>query len=336
MRCYLVDRVDGGRVATGSGACLGGVVDRNLADLPPGDVLVRVRWSSLNYKDALAASGHAGVVKHLPHVPGIDGAGVVEESTDARFPPGCPVLVSSGPVGADRWGAWADYVRVPADLVIPVPPELSLRESMICGTAAFTAALCVEALQQHGIEPAAGEVVVTGATGGVGCFAVRLLSQLGYSAVAVTGKRAQHGRLLSWGARRVLAREEVDRDHGKPLLSARWAGAVDTVGGWMLASLVRETRVRGCVAACGVVAGADLPLTVYPFILRGVTLAGIDASTHPAPLRSAVWQKLAGPWRIRDLESLATTVRLQDLDAAVARILRGEIVGRVVVDLEGT
>jgi len=302
--------------------------------LPAGDVLIRVRWSALNYKDALAATGHPGVMRAFPHVPGIDAGGVVVESRDPRFSPGDEELVHSCDVGAGRWGAWAEYVRTPGDWVVPLVEGLTLREAMIYGSAGVTAVLCIDALRHHGVQPDRGEVVVTGATGGVGCMTVSMLAQLGYDVAAVTGKADQHERLRQWGARRVLPREDVDRDRGKPLLSARWAGAVDTVGGWTLVTLRRETIQLGCVTACGVVGGADLPLTVYPFILRGVTLVGNAATTCFGMTSLPVWEKLAGVWKVEQLETLATTIGLQQLDTYVQKILRGEIVGRVVVDLD--
>ena len=329
--CYLVDRAPGEPAA---GGLRSAVTQQPLAALPAGDVLIRVHWSAVNYKDALAASGHPGVTRAFPHVPGIDAGGVVVESCDPRFAPGDPVLVHSCDVGAGRWGAWAEYLRTPGDWVVPLVRGLSLREAMIYGSAGVTAVLCIQALQRHGVQPECGEVVVTGATGGVGCFAVIMLAQLGYEVAAVTGKSGEHERLRRWGARRVLPREEVDRDRGKPLLSARWAGAVDTVGGWTLATLLRQTGKLGCVAACGLVGGAELPLTVYPFILRGVTLAGIDATTCFGMGSLPVWEKLAGAWRVAQLETLATTIGLRQLDAYVQKILRGEVVGRVVVDLQ--
>src|SRR2546421_1002362 len=224
FRCFLVEKDAAGNVRRG-------IVDRPLAELPPGDVLVRVQFSSLNYKDALAAQAHPGVVRKLPHVPGIDAAGTVVESADNRFKPGDPVVITGYELGASQWGGWAEYVRVPADWIVPLPDGLSLRETMALGTAGFTAAQCVQAIVLNGVTPDAGEIHVTGATGGVGCLAVKLLAKLGYSVVAVTGKKHMAARLYEWGAGRVLSREEAVSVSDKPLLSAFWAGAVDTVGG---------------------------------------------------------------------------------------------------------
>jgi putative YhdH/YhfP family quinone oxidoreductase len=265
-----------------------------LGDLSGDGVLIRARWSSVNYKDALAATGHAGVVRRFPHIPGVDVAGeVVEVGNTIGEPgfalaPGSPVLVTGYELGAGAWGGWCQYVRVPRGWVVPCPATLSLRDAMILGTAGFTAALSVDALVAHGVTPGDGEVVVTGATGGVGCLAVGLLAKLGFQTVAVTGKPDCHARLRQWGARDVIGREAVVDASGKPLLPARWAGAVDTVGGATLSTIVRQTLKRGCVTACGLVGGTDLALTVYPFILRGVTLAGIDSAWCPLERRGAL------------------------------------------------
>ncbi|MEX2175545.1 MAG: acryloyl-CoA reductase [Pirellulaceae bacterium] len=326
MRCLLVTKDEAGKIHRE-------IADRTTADLPPGDVLVRVRYSSLNYKDALAAQGNLGVVRKLPHVPGIDAAGTVAESSDPRFPSGSEVLITGYELGAGHWGGWAEYVRVPADWVVPLPAGMSLKETMILGTAGFTAAQCVQAIVLNGVLPADGEIVVTGSTGGVGSLAVLLLAKLGYNVVAVTGKPAEEPRLREWGARRVVGRDDVVKDRAKPLLAARWAGAVDTVGGDTLATILRETQNYGVVSACGLVGGVDLPLTVHPFILRGVTLAGIGSAALPYDRRLEIWNKLSGPWRIECLESLATTIGLNDLEQYVQRILRGEVVGRTVVAL---
>jgi putative YhdH/YhfP family quinone oxidoreductase len=328
LRCLLVEK-------DAAGAVRRSVTQRNLADLPPGDVLIRVAYSSLNYKDALAAQAHPGVVRQLPHVPGIDAAGTVVESSDGRFRPGDAVVITGHELGAGQWGGWAELARVPADWVVPLPAGLSLQESMILGTAGFTAAQCVHALVLNEVLPEAGEVVVTGATGGVGCLAVKLLAKLGFSVVAVTGKPQLEPRLKAWGAARVIGRSEVLNTTDRPLLSARWAGAVDTVGGPTLATLVRETKPYGVVSACGLVGGTDLNLTVHPFILRGVMLAGIGSALVPRDRRLELWRKLAGEWRLAGLDELATTIGLAELEDYVQQILKGQIVGRTVVTLAG-
>src|SRR5437868_499272 len=324
VRCFLVEKDTAGQIHRG-------MAERPISDLPPGEVLVRVEFSSLNYKDALAAQGHPGVVRKLPHVPGIDAAGTVAESADGRFKPGDPVIITGYELGAGQWGGWADYVRVPADWIVPLPHGLSLKETMVLGTAGFTAAQCVQAIVLNGVTPDAGEILVTGATGGVGCLAVKLLAKLGYSAVAVTGKSQLKPRLYEWGASRVLAREEAVNHTDRPLLTAFWAGAVDTVGGQTLATIVRETKPYGVVAACGLVGGTDLKLTVHPFILRGVTLAGIGSALLPHDRRLEIWRKLSQDWRLEGLDELTTTIGLADVEQYIQRILNGEIVGRTVV-----
>ena len=324
--CFLVEKDAAGNVQRG-------VQKRSLADLPPGDVLVRVQYSSLNYKDALAAQAHPGVVRKLPHVPGIDASGTVAESSDPRYKPSDAVVITGYELGAGQWGGWSQFVRVPADWIVPLPLGLSLKETMILGTAGFTAAQCVHAIQLNEVKPSDGEIVVTGSTGGVGCLAVKLLAKLGYTVVAVTGKPQLESLLKEWGAARIIGRGDVLNSTDRPMLAAKWAGAVDTVGGETLATIIRETKPYSVVAACGLVGGANLPLTVHPFILRGVTLAGIGSALLPYDRRLDIWNKLSGSWRLGGLESLAMTVGLPQLEEQIQRILRGEIVGRTVVAL---
>jgi putative YhdH/YhfP family quinone oxidoreductase len=327
LKCYLVDRDPSGSVTAG-------VAERSLDELPAGDVLIRVAFSSLNYKDAMAARGHAGVVKRFPHVPGVDAAGEVVASQAREFAAGDPVLVTGYDGGASRWGGWAEFVRVPHEWIVPLPEGLTPREAMILGTAGLTAALCVDALQKHGIQSDSGPVVVTGATGGVGSVAVAVLAKLGYHVAAVTGKTAAREYLKQLGAAQILARENLDDRSGRPLLSASWAGGVDTVGGNILGTLLRSLRHGGCAAACGLAGSNELPVTVYPFILRAVTLAGIDAAWCPAPLRLEAWHRLAGAWKPENLESMARVTTLSGLESHITEILAGRIRGRVVVALE--
>ena len=321
--CYLVRKQDDQVSAA--------IENISVGDLPPGDVVIRVAYSSLNYKDALAATGHPGVVSKFPHVPGIDAAGSVVSSTSDRFAEGDEVLVTGYDLGAGHWGGYAAQVRVPADWVVPLPAGLTLKESMIYGTAGFTAAQSVEAILAHNIDPARGEMVVTGATGGVGSFAVALLAKLGYQVVAATGKPAAHDYLHSLGASRVVSREEVNDTSDRPVLKGKWSSAVDTVGGNTLSTIIRSTAYRGCVAMCGMVGGAELPLTVYPFILRGVSLIGIDSAKCPMDNRLKIWSKLADEWKLDVLDKLAETIDLAGLDERVQAILAGKITGRVLV-----
>jgi putative YhdH/YhfP family quinone oxidoreductase len=322
--CYLVRKAADGRVTAQ-------VEETTWEHLPEGDVLVRVAYSSLNYKDALACQGHPGVVRDFPHVPGVDCAGTVVESSADEYRPGDKVLVTGYDLGAGHWGGFAAYVRVPAEWIVGLPAGLTLRDAMIYGTAGFTAAQCVTAIVECGIDPHRGPVIVTGATGGVGSLAVAILAKLGYEVTAVTGKADRHDWLRRLGAKAILGRGDVLDASDRPLLAARWAAAVDTVGGRPLATILRSMQHRGCVAACGLVAGPELSLTVYPFILRGVTLAGIDSAKCPRPQRLEMWQKLAGPWRIENLSALAEEATLDELPERVERILAGEIVGRTLV-----
>jgi putative YhdH/YhfP family quinone oxidoreductase len=311
------------------------VEKRTLADLPPGEVLIRVHYSSLNYKDALSASGHKGVTRSYPHTPGIDAAGLVEASDSDEFRPGDEVIVTSYDLGMNTPGGWGQYIRVPAGWVVPLPDGLTLRESMIYGTAGFTAALSVHALQTHGVAPDQGEILVTGATGGVGSLAVGILAQAGYRVVAASGKPDAEPFLRGLGAGEVIPREQVLDTSPRPLLRGRWAGVVDTVGGEYLATALKSTQYGGAVTCCGLVASADLPTTVYPFILRAVSLLGIDSQNCPMDLRRRIWQKLAGEWKLAKLDGLASKCSLQGLEPEIVRILEGQQKGRVVVNLAG-
>jgi len=300
-------------------------------ELPAGDVLIQVEASSLNYKDALACQGHRGVVGKLPHVPGIDCAGRVAQSTTSELAEGAQVLVTGFDLGSGAWGGLAGQVRVPADWVVPLPPELSPREAMLYGTAGFTAAQAVTALLHHGVTPDGGPLLVTGATGGVGLFSVAILSKLGFEVVCMTGKQAMHESLAQLGAARCVGRDLFAQAGDRALLKGEWAGGVDTVGGQTMSALVRSTRHRGCVAACGLVGGDSLPLTVHPFILRGVTLAGIDSAKCPRAPRLEVWRRLASDWRIDLPAELITTVSLDELPQRAEAMLAGKTSGRTLV-----
>jgi putative YhdH/YhfP family quinone oxidoreductase len=325
--CYFVEKVDG--------AVRHAVAGLRIGDLPEGDVLIRVSWSSLNYKDAMAARGHAGVVRQFPHIPGVDIVGTVVESSSPAFRAGERVLACAYEIGSGRWGGWSEYARIPAAWVMSLSSGLTPRTSMCIGTAGFTAALCLEALQHHGVHPGDGEILVTGASGGVGSTAVMLLGKLGYRVVAASGKTALRAKLRDWGAAEVVSRESLLDSSRKPLLSGRWAGAVDTVGGEVLGTVIRQTRHSGCVAACGVAGGAQLPLTVYPFILRGVTLAGIDAAFYPMERRKRIWANLAGPWSLDRLEQLVQEANLRTLDPHIDAMLAGNVAGRIIIKIRG-
>ncbi|HVX60610.1 MAG TPA: YhdH/YhfP family quinone oxidoreductase [Pirellulales bacterium] len=322
--CYYVTK-------EGRGPAQAEVTRRSLGELPAGDVLIRVAYSSLNYKDALSATGHPGVTRKFPHVPGIDSAGTVVESRADEWNPGDEVLATSYDLGQNTWGGYAEYVRVPAAWVVRRPEGLTLREAMILGTAGFTAGMGLDALVERGITPARGEIVVTGASGGVGSLAVAILAKAGYQVVASTGKASAHELLRQLGAAEIIGREDVLDESDKPLLAARWAGGIDTVGGKTLATLVRSAQHNGCITACGLVGGVDLPLTVYPFILRGIELAGIDSAECPRERRLRVWQKLADEWKPDKLEELAVESSLSQLGGHIQEILKGRVTGRVLV-----
>ena len=309
------------------------IEDRHLDDLPKGDVLVNVEYSSLNYKDVLSAIGNRGVTKNYPHTPGIDAAGRVVESLSKDFKAGDAVIVTSYDLGMNTSGGFGQYIRVPAEWVVKMPEDLSARESMIFGTAGFTAALSVFRLVDYGITPDMGRVVVSGATGGVGSIAVSILSKAGYEVAAVNGVVDEKDFLLKIGAKEVISIEEAIDSSGRPMLKGLWAGGIDTVGGEMLATTIKSTKDDGAVTCCGNVGSHDLPLNVYPFILRGVTLMGIDSQNCPMPMRLKVWNKIADEWKLDHLELLTTEVPLEGLDQRIDLILQRKHKGRTIVKL---
>ncbi|QRR00564.1 YhdH/YhfP family quinone oxidoreductase [Dyadobacter sandarakinus] len=307
------------------------VVDKTLDQLPAGEVLIRVHYSSLNYKDALSASGNRGVTRTFPHTPGIDAAGIVVESAAHEWKPGDQVLVTGFDLGMNTRGGFAQYVRVPASWVVMLPAGLSLRESMIFGTAGFTAGLSVDAILRHGVTPGQGRIAVSGATGGVGSMSVAILAKLRYQVSAITGK---DGDLLTrLGASETITRTEMEDTSGKALLKPRFAAAVDTVGGNVLATILKSLQYGGIATACGMVGGGTLPVTVFPFILKGVHLAGIDSVEAPMPKRLSVWEALAGPWKPEMLGTMAEEITLAELPAAIEKILHGKMTGRVIIRL---
>jgi acrylyl-CoA reductase (NADPH) len=309
------------------------IKERAISNLPDGEVLVRVHYSSLNYKDALSAIGNKGVTRKYPHTPGIDAAGIVEESQTDAFSIGDPVIVTSYDLGMNTSGGFGQYIRVPANWVVKLPDNLSLKESMIYGTAGFTAGLSVYEILE-GLNPDAGEVLVTGATGGVGSMAVAILSKLGYSVAAASGKSEAESFLTGLGAGRIVSRQDVTDDSSRPLLKTAWAGVVDTVGGDILATAIKSTHPGGIVTCCGNVASPSLPLTVFPFILRGVRLIGIDSQNCPMDHRTSVWHKLSKEWKFDQFETIFREVSLTELDPYIDTILKGGIMGRIVVNLK--
>ncbi len=308
------------------------IVQREIGELPAGELLVRVKYSSLNYKDALSASGNRGVTKSFPHTPGIDAAGIVEASSVAEFAVGDEVIITGYDLGMNTAGGFGQYIRIPASWALKRPQGLSLREAMVLGTAGLTAALCVDKLEQSGLTPDAGVVLVTGATGGVGSVAVALLASLGYRVAASTGKAEQEDYLKSLGAEQVVLRADLQAGTDKPMLKEQWAGAVDCVGGDILFNVVKSLRYGASVACCGLTAGVAFKGSVLPFILRGVNLLGVDSVELPLVVKASMWDRLSLQWKV-NLETLVSEVTLEQLPAAIAQVLAGKQVGRVLVSL---
>jgi acrylyl-CoA reductase (NADPH) len=309
------------------------IEERNVSDLPKGEVLVRIKYSSLNYKDVLSATGNRGVTKTYPHTPGIDAAGVVEESLSPDFKPGEQVIVTSYDLGMNTPGGFGQYIRVPSGWVVRLPANLSLREGMIYGTAGFTAALSIFRLVESGVTPDKGKVLVSGAAGGVGSIAVSILAKQGYHVAAVNAIVDETDYLLGIGAKEVISIDEATDTSGRSLLRARWAGSVDTVGGPILATTIKSVDYGGAVTSCGNVASHDLPLNVYPFILRAVTLIGIDSQNCPMPLRQKVWEKLAADWKVERLDQMTTETSLEGLNEQIQLVLDRKHRGRTIVRL---
>jgi acrylyl-CoA reductase (NADPH) len=302
------------------------------SQLPSGDVSVRVEYSTLNYKDALAITGKGPVVRQFPMVPGIDFAGTVEHSSSPSYRSGDKVLLNGWGVGEVHWGGLAQLARVKADWLIPLPEALTARQAMALGTAGYTAMLSVMALERHGITPGDGEILVTGAAGGVGSVAVALLSKLGFQVAAMTGRLAESDFLRELGAAQILDRAPFAAA-GKPLAKERWAGAIDVVGSHTLANVCASLRYAGVVAACGLAGGMDFPATVAPFILRGITLAGIDSVMRPRPDRVEAWRRLSRDLEIKKLELLAVEISLAEALARASAFLEGQVRGRIIVDV---
>ena len=319
-----------------NGAFTRTVQERTVDELPLGDLLIDVRYSSLNYKDALSATGAPGVTRNYPHTPGIDVAGVVVESQSDKFSEGDEVIAIGFDLGMDTDGGFAQRARIPASWALPLPSGLSLRESMILGTAGFTAALCIHKLEEAGLRTEKGPVLVTGATGGVGSVAVRLLSSLGYQVFAASGKPSQTDFLRALGANEVLSREDVSKDSHRPLQREKWAGVVDTVGGDMMMNAIKALNYGASLAACGLVQSPSFTGSVLPFILRHVNLLGVDSVELPIDQKEIIWNKLASNWKIDSLESLAKVLSLETLSDCIDQILEGKMVGRGLVDLSLT
>lgn len=303
--------------------------------LPAGDVTVAVDYSTVNYKDGLCIGPGGGLVRNYPHVPGIDFAGTVEASDDSRYKPGDKVVLTGWRVGEAQWGGYAQKARAKADWLVPLPAGLTTRQAMAVGTAGFTAMLAVMALENHGLTPAKSPVLVTGAAGGVGSIATAILAQLGYEVAGVTGRPETADYLRGLGANQIVAREDINETVKRPLEAETWAGCIDVVGGAMLARLLGQMKYGGSVAAVGLAGGAELPATVIPFLLRAVNLLGIDSVMQPYDNRVRAWARIATDLPMGKLDAMIQTATLSDLPALGAAILKGEVKGRVVVDVNG-
>ena len=328
----MPDKFRAYRIFETDGKSGGRLVEASIDELSPGDVLVKAAYSSVNYKDALAGTGRGKVVRRFPVIGGIDVSGTVISSTDSRFGEGAEVLVTGYDLGVSHDGGFAEYVRVPADWVVPLPDGLTLFEAMAVGTAGFTAALSIVDMERNGLTPGAGPVIVTGATGGVGSVAVEQLSRLGYEVTALTGKDDEHAYLRSLGASEVLSRRSLDMGT-RPLEKAAWAGAVDPVGGSVLAWLTRTMRYGGCIASLGLTGGVELHTTVLPFILRGVKLLGIDSAMCDMERRVEAWRRLATDLKSTHMDAIAREISLEELPETFATLLEGRSRGRFVVNV---
>ena len=317
------------------GKVRGRIVDLSLEELDRGEVVIKTAWSSVNFKDALAATGAGKIIRRFPCVGGIDGCGTVESSSDPRFTPGDPVICTSYDVGVAHDGGYAEFMRVPAGWVVPLPKGMSLFESMALGTAGYTAGLAVVRMEHEGLKPANGPVIVTGATGGVGSVAIDILAGAGYHVVALTAKESETDYLKALGAKDVMFRSSLDLTRIKPLDKASWAGAVDNLGGDVLSWLASNMHVGGTLASIGLAASHTFNTTVMPFILRGVSLLGVDSVNTPMPLRQKVWERLATDLKPRHLRTMITTVDLDQLPPVFERILKAQMKGRTVIKLAG-
>ena len=321
------------RIFNEDGKVAGRFTDMKLDELDTGDVVIKVAYSSVNFKDALAATGAGKIIRRFPCVGGVDLSGTVVESTDARFRKGEAVIATSYDIGVAHDGGYAQYARIPAGWVVPMPKGLDLFEAMALGTAGYTAALAIERMEHEGLKPANGPVIVTGATGGVGSIAVDILSACGYRVVALTGKEAETDYLKRIGAAEVMLRSSLDLSRIKPLDKATWAGAVDNLGGDVLSWIASTMQVGGTLASIGLAASHTFNTTVMPFILRGVSLLGVDSVNTPMPLREKVWRRLGADLKPQRLQSIATTVNFADLPGVFEKVMKAQARGRTVVKI---
>jgi putative YhdH/YhfP family quinone oxidoreductase len=326
FRAFVVNKTEEGFTA--------GFKELTLAELPQGEVLIKVAYSSVNYKDGLASIPEGRIVRTYPFVPGVDLAGIVAESSDSRFKTGDEVLATSYELGVSHYGGYSEYARVKADWVVPLPDGLTLKEAMALGTAGFTAALAIHQLEKNGLKPQNGPVLVTGASGGVGSIGINILSALGYTVAASTGKSSEHDYLMELGASEILSREETSAESNRPLEKERWAGSLDSVGGSTLAYLIRTTKYGGSIAAFGNTGGPNLNTTVFPFILRAINLLGIESVNCPMELRSNLWRRLASNYKPGHLlDRIGNEVPFEELPQALATILKGGTRGRTIIKI---
>jgi acrylyl-CoA reductase (NADPH) len=322
FKAYVVDEE--------AGKYIGKIKTRHIEDLPQGDLLIKVFYSSLNYKDALSATGNKGVTRKYPHTPGIDAVGSVVQLETSSFTIDDKVIVTSYDLGMNTNGGFGEYIRVPSEWAVKLPDNLTMKEAMIYGTAGLTAGISVLRLSEL-VKPEDGKVIVSGATGGVGSLSVSILSKLGYSVTAITGKESGRDYLFNLGAKEIILRNEFENLDKRPLLKSQYAGAVDTVGGVILENILKSTNSMGTVTCCGNVASAKLELTVYPFILRGVTLIGIDSQNYPMSYREKVWKKLAQDWKPSQLLDACDEIYLEDLQEKIDLMLQGKLKGRTIL-----
>ncbi len=317
----------------GDGSFQRSIEDMEASSLPDGEVTIKVEYSSLNYKDALSSTGNRGVTRKYPHTPGIDAAGIVVSDTSGQFEPGQQVIVTGYDLGMNTHGGFGEYIRVPAKWIVKLPDTLTLKESMIYGTAGFTAALSVRKLINYGIKPEDGPILVTGATGGVSSMAVSILHKLGYSVTALTGKAQAKDMLIKSGASDIISREALLENAHKAMLKEQWAGVIDTVGGNILEAAIKSTKYSGCVTCCGNVASASIAVTVYPFILRGIALLGVDSVECPMNIRTDIWGKMASQWKPENLDGNSREISLSEVSENVDMMLKGQLKGRTVINL---
>lgn len=320
------------RIEERDGKFISSIKELSFSSIEKEEVLIKVYYSSLNYKDALSASGNKGVTRKYPHTPGIDAVGIIKKSNSDYFNVGQKVIVTSYDLGMNTDGGFSEYIKVPSDWVIKLPEKMEMKEAMLIGTAGLTAGMSVLRLIET-VKPKDGKIVVSGATGGVGTFAVAILSQLGYSVVAITGKETEKEYLESIGADEILLRNEIENFDSKPLFKPLFAGGIDTVGGVILENIIKATSSLGVVTCCGNVASPKLELTVFPFILRGVTLIGIDSQNYPMKYRKKVWEMLANEWKIKNSLLANSEISLDGIEEKIELMLKGKLKGRTIIRL---